>query len=666
MKTLNKLTLFVLFNLNVILVIGQTTPDPGTTGSFSVAKLQYDLGDGAFITSNFSNPIEVRGSVHYPTTLSSGPFPVLVFLHGRHSTCFETADPTNTSMTWPCPTGYESITSYEGYDYLAQKMASHGYIVISVSANAINAFDNSYPDYGMQARGELVQHHLDLWNDWNTIGGGPFDTLFIGKLDLTHVGTMGHSRGGEGVVKHELFNRSQGSPYGVKAVLTLAPVDFLRSVLNDVPLMNVAPYCDGDVSNLQGVYYYDDSRYSSTTDTTPKHNVVMMGANHNFFNTVWTPGLYPAGASDDWDDIYGSTASHCGSASGDSKRFDATTQQSVLVAYMSAFYRTYVGNETTFKPILEVDDIIPPASTTVDSNEVLVSFHPSVTKRLAINKTEIEARETTNSIGGNAYQTGLVTYDICADDAGEADCNLSFFQDQEPHSGTSGELGMGQLKMEWNSATDVYTNDIPSSFQDVSDFKFLQFRVAMDFNNGTSGSDANFSVELEDMSGNLFSLEADQYTNALFFPPGSSLLQLPKALFHTVKFPLTDFTGVDLTAIKNVKFKYDKSPTGAILITDLSVTGVADPIFTSVSDNTSAIDFNVYPNPVTDMLTIVISKNTLNNQVIVYDINGKQISNDYLQQQNRFNLNTSMLDKGVYLIQLRNEFGTTTKRFIKQ
>ena len=225
---------------------------------------------------------------------------------------------------------------------------------------------------------------------------------------------------------------------------------------------------------------------------------------------------------------------------------------------------------------------------------------------------------------------------------------------------------MGQLKMEWNSATDVYTNDIPSANQDISNFKFLQFRAAIDFDAGTSGSDANFSVELEDLSGNLFSLEVDPYTNALFFPPGSSLLQLPKALFHTVKLPLTDFTGINLTAIKNVKFKYNKTPLGAILITDLSVTGVADPIFTSASEISTGIDFSVYPNPVTDDLTIVLSENTVNSQVIVYDIQGKQISNFQLKNQNKLVLNTSTLENGVYMIKLSNEFGTTTKRFFKQ
>ena len=52
--------------------------------------------------------------------------------------------------------------------------------------------------------------------------------LFVGKVDMQNIGTMGHSRGGEGVVRNFQINKALGSPYGIKAVLPLAPVDFGR------------------------------------------------------------------------------------------------------------------------------------------------------------------------------------------------------------------------------------------------------------------------------------------------------------------------------------------------------------------------------------------------------------------------------------------------------
>ena len=202
--------LFIIFFLgsNSFNAKAQATPDPGLAGAYSVLSMEYDLGDLAFSDPSFPNPMEVRGSVHYPSTLSAGPFPVLMFMHGRHETTYETANPSNTNSNWPPAPGYQSITSFQGYDYLATQMASHGYIVISISTYAINADDNSVADYGMSARGALMQHHLDLWNTWNTVGGAPFGTTFVGKLDMTNIGTMGHSRGGEGVVQEALLNTS--------------------------------------------------------------------------------------------------------------------------------------------------------------------------------------------------------------------------------------------------------------------------------------------------------------------------------------------------------------------------------------------------------------------------------------------------------------------------
>ena len=72
---------------------------------------------------------------------------------------------------------------------------------------------------------------------------------------------MGHSRGGEGVVWHVIVDRRRADPYGIDAVLPLAPVDFTRKTMNRVPLAVVLPYCDGDVSDLQGVHMFDDARY---------------------------------------------------------------------------------------------------------------------------------------------------------------------------------------------------------------------------------------------------------------------------------------------------------------------------------------------------------------------------------------------------------------------
>lgn len=555
-----------------VVATAQTTPDPGIPGPYAVTKGEYNFGDAVADLDSLTPNAEVRASVHYPTTLVGGPFPVIVLLHGRHSTCYRKTPPYSSSLAWPCPSTDTSIESFQGYDYHARFMASHGYIVISISCNAINAVDNSMPNRGMPARGQLVQYHLDLWNTWNTTGGAPaslgIPTKFVGKLDMQRIGTMGHSRGGEGVVYHALHNRALGSPYGVKAVLTLAPVDFFRRKLNGIALMNVAPYCDGDVSNLQGVYFYDDVRYTDTTDETPKYNVMMLGANHNFYNTTWTPGSYIAGTADDW----GATSSdpHCGATVPGNGRYDTTKQMMAYNTYASAFFRQHVGGEQQFAPILETKDIYPPASSMLDTTNVFVSYHPGRTERLDINRIDTITNTITNTMGDAVTTAGLLSSGICGGGLAIPLCAVATQQAKEPHRGTTSVRGLAQMGLRWNDTTAYYQNDIPATYRNLSLIDAIQFRAALRFNQCTPGVDLNFTVQLIDSAGNIASRTVRDHSTALFYQPGTNATLLPKVMFNTVRIPVDSFVGADLTKVSKVKFLFNKSTAGSILISDLA------------------------------------------------------------------------------------------------
>src|SRR5215207_1777459 len=92
-------------------------PDPGTPGSAAVTLEEYNFGDTAFQPSNFPGPVELRASIHYPTNLPAGPYPVILFLHGRHATCFTGG---TAFLQWPCSiAGSQTIPSYKGYDYVS-------------------------------------------------------------------------------------------------------------------------------------------------------------------------------------------------------------------------------------------------------------------------------------------------------------------------------------------------------------------------------------------------------------------------------------------------------------------------------------------------------------------------------------------------------------------
>ncbi|HJR09366.1 MAG TPA: hypothetical protein VJ842_19050 [Pyrinomonadaceae bacterium] len=550
------------------------TPDPGTANpNVAVTRVEYNYGNSVFQPSGFPIAVEVRASIHYPTSLANGPYPVIVFLHGRHPTCYRNSTAT---LRWPCLSNEQPIPSFQGYDYIAQVLASNGYVVVSVSANGINAYDNNVTDLGMQARAELIQHHLGRLNAFNTASTAPFGSTFVGKLNLSKVGTMGHSRGGEGVVKHYVYNASLGSPYGIKAVLPLAPVDFNRPVVNNAALEVILPYCDGDVSDNQGVHFYDDARYNVAGDTGAKHTVQVMGANHNYYNTVWTPGMFQAGTADDWTYVTGgSVDGHCGTVAGN-KRLTSAQQRGTGLAYLSAFMRAYVGGETQFLPIL-TGEAPPPAS--AQTTNLHVSYHApdAAAKRRDVNRLLTSTNLTTNTLGGATTQSGLTPHDLCGGASPQPQHCLPSTQStsRQPHTVPSARAttlrGLSQLRTGWGAFGSTYTNDLPLGSRDVSGFQALQFRVSVNYNDlrNPSNTAQNFSVVLTDGTGATASVPVGSASTALFYPPGT-VGPVPKVLLNTARIPLASFTGVNLSDIRSVKFVFDQTGQGALLISDLA------------------------------------------------------------------------------------------------
>jgi hypothetical protein len=568
----SSLTFVLLVTAGLQNVLGQV-PDPGAPGPQAVTREEYNFGDTAFQPTNFPGPVELRASIHYPTSLA-GPYPVILFLHGRHATCFNGSGAQ--FLEWPCTNQNQPIPSFQGYDYVSQVLASHGYVVVSVSANGVNARDNSVFDLGALARAELLQKHLDILNTFNTTGGAPFGAKFVGKFDLSRVGTMGHSRGGEGVVRHYVLNNSLGAPYGIKAVFPLAPVDFNRFVVNNAALNVMLPYCDGDVSDLQGVHFYDDARYNVPGDQAPKHYELVMGANHNFFNTIWTPATSPfPGATNDWLAFVpgGSSDSQCGSTRGN-QRLTEAQQRGTGLAYMTAFFRAYVGGESQFIPILTGDAPPPPSAQT---NALFVSYHApdNPTLRLDVNRLLNNTNLTINTLGGAAIQTALTPYELCGGPAPQPQrCLPDQSNSRQPHttpSARSNARGLSQLKTGWNDITGNYRNNVPATLGNVSGFQAVQFRVSVNFADvrNLEGLASDFRVVLTDASGSSASVRVSDVSGALYFPPGN-VGPVPKIVLNTVRVPLSAFSGVNLNAVRSVQFSFNERLQGAVLITDVA------------------------------------------------------------------------------------------------
>ncbi len=317
--------------------------DPGQPGSYDVVTSDYEL-DGVKLP-RMRQPIEMVGHVVEPApTADTGPRPLVLFLHGRHSFCYDPTDEGVDGWDWPCQPPLAEIPSHLGYDYIQQVLASQGYATVSVRVNGINAQDFRLPDGGADARAQIVQRHLD---HWTTIAGDH-------DVDLSRVVLVGHSRGGEGVNRASI-QIPLDAPYRVVGQVLLAPTDFGTQTAPYVPTVTVLPYCDGDVFDLQGQRFTDSARDLTDDDTSLKSSVMVIGANHNFFNTEWTPGIAQAPA---WDDWFG-RGGVCGKRS--PTRLSAAEQRSVGVAYVAGAVRLFADDAQEFLPLFD-GSVVHPAS----------------------------------------------------------------------------------------------------------------------------------------------------------------------------------------------------------------------------------------------------------------------------------------------------------------
>ena len=73
-----------------------------------------------------------------------------------------------------------------------------------------------------------------------------------------------------------------------------------------------------------------------------------MGANHNFFNTEWTPGIAAAPSFDDW---YGPKRAECGQAN--AERLSPTEQQAVGTAYVAGAAHLFADDDQGVLPLFD-------------------------------------------------------------------------------------------------------------------------------------------------------------------------------------------------------------------------------------------------------------------------------------------------------------------------
>ncbi|MFF5970395.1 hypothetical protein ACFY7C_02605 [Streptomyces sp. NPDC012769] len=330
--------------------------DPGVPGPYRTVGGEYALEPVRL--PGFPEPVEMRAAVVGPAD-APGKRPVALFLHGRHSTCY-TPGTEDINGAWPCPAGMLPIPSHEGYRRTQRLLASQGYVTLSISANGVNGQDFRAEDGGAQARSSLVRLHLARWAQWAAHRkDAPAAVRGMASADLSRVLLVGHSRGGEGVNRAALDSLAAPPAdqdgyrgpvrWKIRGNVLIGPTIFGQNPVPDVPSATLLPGCDGDVSDLQGQIYVDGTR--GVSRGTALHSAVyMVGANHNFFNSEWTPGQAKASAIDDFSSEDGADPV-C--TPGAPTRLTATQQQAAGATYIAAAARLFVAGDDRVRPLLD-------------------------------------------------------------------------------------------------------------------------------------------------------------------------------------------------------------------------------------------------------------------------------------------------------------------------
>lgn len=583
--------------------------DPTSIGSYDWTEATYNFGAQSIPMAGIGGIRgDLQGKIYLPDT--GGARPTVILLHGRHTSCSQgTPNPNR----WPCGANQINVPSYKGYDGTGRALASHGYAVVSISANAINSNDAQLTlDNGALARGQLILDSIAML-DKATKGQNPtyhdaqFDidvpiaqalgsakdpndpadantpdeTLtpaqLVGRFDLSNIGIMGHSRGGEGATAAVTLNQALPTPWAIKSVLPLAPVDFGRMTVADIPMQVILPYCDGDVSNQQGQHMIDDSRYAFG-DNVLRSAVWVMGANHNFFNTRWTPSKYPFSSSDDWSN---STArrndSICGtdpSVAATSIRLSDDAQYNVGTAWMAGWFRMTMGGENQFLPLFDGSGATPAV---LNGPDVRSFSTAPATKR-----NTLATFEESNSL---IRSYGTATATPCASLTGRtvpvstAYCAITTPSSAAPHwtpASFGGNVPATPMtRMLWTTDTGEVRVTVPVGKRDQSAYERLSVKIAAD-ETVVTGTDLTLTVK--DGSGHTFSslVSALNPFAVNRFPTSLNSTTLKKVVLSQVNVPVATLAaaGIVLSDVREVSFKAgvgaDATPAGGVYLSDLA------------------------------------------------------------------------------------------------
>ncbi len=498
---------------------------------------RLDISDIANFDASYPWPfdntqIPINGHIRIPE--GDGSFPLAVFAHGNHDA---------------------AENSTPGYLYLCELLASHGIIAATIDVNFLNGSNFGEND------GRAIVHleHIKQFQIWNAQVGHPL----TGKVDLSRVMIIGHSRGGEAVGHASLFNSmpevqfapntppipldgSQGlGPYdfSLGSVVAIAPTDgqYVQvsgqrtQVRDNYSIVHGSR--DADVLTFEGYKTYDRSHAIDLANPTQpasgfKSLLWIHRANHNYFNSVW--------------------------AQESENTLQRPQQEQITKVYISAIARVVLQGKLEYMELLRnhqfgIDAGWFPADIT------LVSQYQDP-YRLFIQHFE----ELGNSLVVSSPVSGLVnTSSINAN-------KQSFFGTPTGalHQETQG------LRLGWSSSNGAYRVQLQPDTLESESYKFLVFRLGQSTEqNNPVGRNQDFTIEVGD-GVKVVTLNASSI-NQIIYPDQfiTPRFLISRIVMQTFRIPLESLQveGLNIQKLTEIGLVFNLIPSGVVYLDDLQL-----------------------------------------------------------------------------------------------
>ncbi len=511
--------------------------------AFRIGADSYDVGNVDVPNVPFGTTL--YGVVRHPTSLKAGPFPLVVVLHGNHGNCRSNIDdPFDyciTTQNHECsdPSGVTTPNA-EGYIYFLETLAAQGYIAVSISGNAMNCRD----DFIFE-RAELIAEHLRGWSAWNDEDAGLTASSFVGRVDLGRVGLVGHSRGGDAASNVPGVLAANPIPgVDVRSIFAVAPTDFHDVEVPGADLAVLLPGCDLDVAPLSGMNHYD--RSIELDDGARRAQVLLLGANHNFFNTQWQIS--------EWDLFGNSNDPFCTP----DDEAQMLTQTHALEALLGSWFDQTLAQVGAPEPFMQATGPSPSAFDAWAESDLEMRWSYSGGPRVLVDDFRAQNAPLQNALGGTNTFTDWFLFEACF----ELNCD-PFFN----HVKRVARL-LWQLPAEPLAVFGLDGYD--AAAQSALSMRVVSRRSSL--NQGLQEND--FFVRLRDGSGTVAEvLLSDAKTLAHLYPHSD-----PLEVLETFTLPLEWFVGaepaLDLSDLEALEF--DMTATGAsgsVIVSDIEFLG---------------------------------------------------------------------------------------------